>query len=60
MQEEEPQDDTNTESDSTPPTSQKLGRREVAGSGNKEQEKQLREICGHCCTGNLIIDILLS
>ena len=58
MQDEAAQDDgnTNTESDSTPPTSQKMGRREEAGSGSKEQEKQLREACGHCCTGNITID----
>ena len=46
--------DTSIES---PPTSQKLKPREGASAGSKDAVKQLKQICGHCCTGEDSLNI---
>ena len=35
----------------SPPSSQQMNRRVAATSGTKKQQKEMKETCGHCCTG---------
>ena len=44
-------DSSSSDSSESPPTSQQLAVRESATSGSKEVLKQLKQTCGHCCTG---------
>ena len=43
----------------SPPHSQQMGRRGAAASGSKQQKKQMKDKCGHCCTGAAIHFVLI-
>ena len=35
----------------SPPSSQQMQRKAQAKCGTKQQKKELRQVCGHCCSG---------
>ena len=43
--------------DSPAPSSQNMEMRDSATAGTNRTRKEMKEVCGHCCTGQFALDI---